>query len=146
MRHISTEEHFVTHLFILQFALLICIRKHCRVTLTFCKRLFSKFFLDSTIRKNKKISQMVGFEPTPSERNWFRVNRLNHSATSADVKLFRSSVPVPVNTWIKFVLVFLKLMWPIMLSEKYSFLNWRIQFINGWNICHPTNSANECLN
>ncbi len=28
---------------------------------------------------------MVGFEPTPSERNWFLVNRLNRSATSADV-------------------------------------------------------------
>ena len=27
---------------------------------------------------------MVGFEPTPSERNRFQVYRLNHSATSAD--------------------------------------------------------------
>ena len=26
---------------------------------------------------------MVGFEPTPSERNRFQVYRLNHSATSA---------------------------------------------------------------
>ena len=31
----------------------------------------------------KKFSQLVGFEPTRAEPNWFRVNRLNHSATTA---------------------------------------------------------------
>ena len=31
----------------------------------------------------KKDSRSVGFEPTPAERNWFLVSRLNHSATTA---------------------------------------------------------------
>lgn len=37
-----------------------------------------------TFEKNKKeISLWVGFEPTPTEWIWFRVKRLNHSATKA---------------------------------------------------------------
>ena len=31
----------------------------------------------------KKAARSVGFEPTPAERNWFLVSRLNHSATTA---------------------------------------------------------------
>ena len=31
----------------------------------------------------RKYSRSVGFEPTPAERNWFLVSRLNHSATTA---------------------------------------------------------------
>ena len=31
----------------------------------------------------KSLSQLVGFEPTLPEGNWFRVSRLNHSATTA---------------------------------------------------------------
>ena len=31
----------------------------------------------------RKHSRSVGFEPTPAERNWFLVSRLNHSATTA---------------------------------------------------------------
>ena len=42
----------------------------------------------------KNISQPVGFEPTLPEGNWFRVSRLNHSATTA----------VPCWHWLKWVL------------------------------------------
>ena len=33
--------------------------------------------------QHKMFSQSVGFEPTLPEGNWFRVSRLNHSATTA---------------------------------------------------------------
>jgi hypothetical protein len=36
------------------------------------------------MKRLKEKSQLVGFEPTPSERNRFQVYRLNHSATTAD--------------------------------------------------------------
>ena len=40
-----------------------------------------------------KSSRSVGFEPTPAERNWFLVSRLNHSATTAPhVKCLLASV------------------------------------------------------
>ena len=34
-------------------------------------------------KKRQKLSRSVGFEPTPAERNWFLVSRLNHSAKTA---------------------------------------------------------------
>ena len=36
--------------------------------------------------KNLVLSQLVGFEPTLPEGNSFRVSRLNHSATTADLR------------------------------------------------------------
>ena len=43
----------------------------------------SKFWKCQSLCLNKKLSQLVGFEPTLPEGNWFRVSRLNHSATTA---------------------------------------------------------------
>ena len=37
----------------------------------------------NTKKQYRKTSRSVGFEPTPAERNWFLVSRLNHSATTA---------------------------------------------------------------
>ena len=44
-------------------------------------KIFWQNLLKKTLRK--KPSRSVGFEPTPAERNWFLVSRLNHSATTA---------------------------------------------------------------
>ena len=43
----------------------------------------SKFWKCQSLCLNKKLSQLVGFEPTLPEGNWFLVSRLNHSATTA---------------------------------------------------------------
>ena len=40
----------------------------------------------------KKDSRSVGFEPTPAERNWFLVSRLNHSATTAGLEGMATSL------------------------------------------------------
>ena len=46
----------------------------------------SKFWKCQSLCLNKKLSQLVGFEPTLPEGNWFLVSRLNHSATTAELK------------------------------------------------------------
>ena len=54
------------------------------------------------IFKVPNIPQMVGFEPTLHEGNWFRVSRLNHSATSAlslQVGHINDRKIVANNTW-----------------------------------------------
>ena len=43
-------------------------------------------YLETFSDKNVGISQLVGFEPTLPEGNSFRVSRLNHSATTADLR------------------------------------------------------------
>ena len=51
--------------------------------ITFCALCFIKHNFTG-MKRLKEESQLVGFEPTPSERNRFQVYRLNHSATTAD--------------------------------------------------------------
>ena len=52
----------------------------------------SKFWKCQSLCLNKKLSQLVGFEPTLPEGNWFLVSRLNHSATTAILQIL-------TNTW-----------------------------------------------
>ena len=57
----------------------------------------SKFWKCQSLCFNKKLSQLVGFEPTLPEGNWFLVSRLNHSATTAGW-----SVMPMTRVWMKF--------------------------------------------
>ena len=52
----------------------------------------SKFWKCQSLCLNKKLSQLVGFEPTLPEGNWFLVSRLNHSATTA-ILYFKANIP-----------------------------------------------------
>ena len=45
-----------------------------------------KYPIKLTLTKKLVLSQLVGFEPTLPEGNSFRVSRLNHSATTADLR------------------------------------------------------------
>ena len=53
----------------------------------FCKFSTNKHKRSKYLTKlAEKDSRSVGFEPTPAERNWFLVSRLNHSATTAELQ------------------------------------------------------------
>ena len=61
-----------------------------RLSRNWCRRLVGSWSNTDVMscdpdKQKVYLSQLVGFEPTLPEGNWFRVSRLNHSATTANL-------------------------------------------------------------